>query len=208
MRRFCGIAIAWIAASALAGCASTTLSSEVSTFGGWPADRQPDTYAFERLPSQQIAPETQQRLEDAARGALESAGFRPTDDAGTADVTVQLAARADAMVRSALDDPLWNSGGLYRSRLEYATFGGFSGGFGFGHGFAIGFDEGLHRYAREVTVLIRDRKSGTALYETRATSDGLLPLTPALLRAMFQAALRPFPTREPQAIRVTTPLTR
>ena len=208
MRRFCGIAIAWIAVSVLAGCASTTLSSEVSTFGGWPADRKPDTYAFERLPSQQSEPEKQQRLEDAARHALEGAGFKPADDASTADVTVQLAARADAVYGSGLDDPIWWGGGLYRSRLDYARFGGFGGGLAFGHGFGIGYDEGLHRYVREVAVLIRDRKSGAALYEARASSDGLQALTPSLLTAMFRAALTPFPSSDSQARRVTTPLLR
>lgn len=208
MRRFCGFVIAWIAVSTLGGCASATLNSEVSTFGGWPADRQPDTYAFERLPSQQSEPEKQQRLEDAARSALEGAGFKPAADAGSADVTVQLAARADAVYRSGLDDPFWWSGGLYRSRLEYAAFGGFGGGLAFGHGFGIGYDEGLRRYAREVAVLIRDRKSGAALYEARASSGGLQPLTPSLLNAMFQAALTPFPSGDTKARSITTPLLR
>lgn len=208
MRRFCGIAIAWIAVSVLAGCASTTLSSEVSTFGSWPADRQPDTYAFERLPSQQSEPEKQQRLEDAARSALEGAGFKPAADTGSADVTVQLGARADAVYRSGLDDPIWWSGGLYRSRLDYARFGGFGGGLAFGHGFGIGYDEGLRRYAREVAVLIRDRKSGTVLYEARASSGGLQPLTPSLLTSMFQAALSPFPNGDTKPRNVTTPLAR
>ncbi|MFM9916422.1 MAG: DUF4136 domain-containing protein [Rhizobacter sp.] len=192
----------------LAGCANTTLSSEVSTFGGWPADRQPGTYVFERLPSQQSEPEKQQRLEDAARSALEGAGFKPAGDVGMADVTVQLAARADEVYRSSLDDPFWWNGGPYRSRLDYARFGGFGGGLAFGRGFGIGFDEGLRRYAREVAVLIRDRKSGTAIYEARASSDGLQPLTPSLLGAMFQAALTPFPNDEPKARSITTPLMR
>ena len=38
----------------LGGCAAMrSVSSEVSTFGEWPATRKPGTYAFERLPSQQ-----------------------------------------------------------------------------------------------------------------------------------------------------------
>lgn len=207
MRRCCLLAIAWIAISTLGGCASATLSSEVSTFGSWPADRQPDTYAFERLPSQQSEPERQQRLEDAARAALESAGFKPAANEQAADVTVQLAARADALYRSALDDPLWWNGGLYRSRFGYAGFGGFGGGLAFGRGIGLGyFDDGLRHYAREVAVLIRDRKSGAALYEARASSGGVLPLSPALLGAMFQAALTPFPSGDAKLLSITTPL--
>ncbi len=207
MRRTCLLAITFVVVSGLVGCASNSLSSDVSTFGGWPADRQPDTYAFERLPSQQAEPEKQQRLEDAARSAIESAGFKPAADAQTADVTVQLAARADALYRSGLDDPLWWNGGLYRSRFGYAGFGGFGGGLAFGRGIGLGyFDDGLRHYAREVAVLIRDRKSGAALYEARASSGGVLPLTPALLGAMFQAALTSFPHGDAKPRHVTTPL--
>lgn len=208
MRRFCLLAITSIAISNLVGCASATLSSEVSTFGHWPADRKPDTYAFERLPSQQSEPERQQSLENAARAAIESAGFKPAADEQAADVTVQLAARADAIYRSALDDPLWWNGGLYRSRFGYGGFGGFGGGLAFGRGIGLGyFDDGLRHYAREVAVLIRDRQSGAALYEARASSGGVLPLSPALLAAMFQAALTPFPSGDAKLRSVTTPLT-
>ncbi|MDL2337739.1 MAG: DUF4136 domain-containing protein [Pseudomonadota bacterium] len=206
MRRACLLAITFLVVSALGGCASSSLSSEVSTFGAWPADRRPDTYAFERLPSQQAEPEKQQRLEDAARVAIENAGFKPADDPNTADVTVQLAARADAVYRSALDDPLWWNGGLYHPRFGYAGYGGFGGGLAFGRGFGLGLDDGLRHYAREVAVLIRDRQSGTALYEARASSGGMLPLSPALLSAMFQAALTPFPNGDAKPRSVTTPL--
>ena len=63
----------------LGGCAAfNNLSSEVSTYGPWPAERKPGAFVFERLPSQQAQPEQQSQLEAAARGALEAAGFRPT----------------------------------------------------------------------------------------------------------------------------------
>lgn len=208
MRRSCLLAITSLVVAALGGCATASLSSDVSTYGGWPADRRPDTYAFERLPSQQTEPEKQQRLEDAARAAIESAGFKPATDEQAADVTVQLGARADAVYRSALDDPLWWNGGLYHPRFGYYGYGGFGGGLAFGRGFGLGFDEGLRHYAREVAVLIRDRKSGSALYEARASSGGVLPLTPSLLGAMFQAAMTPFPNGEPQPRSITTPLAR
>jgi hypothetical protein len=57
-------------------------------------------------------------------------------------------------------------------------------------------------------VLIRDRKSGSVVYETHASSDGVLQLTPALMTAMFQAALTPFPGTDAKARSVTTPLVR
>ena len=202
MRRQLVMAFGLLALLAVGGCA-TQISSDVSTFGSWPADRQPDTYVFERLPSQQDQPE-QQRMEDAARSAIESAGFKPAPDAQTADVVVLLGTRVTASYFSPFDDPIWWGGGLYRPRFGHAGFIGFGGGFGRGH--AFGPDDTLRRYVREVSVLIRDRKSGRVVYETRASSDGVLQLTPALMTAMFQAAMTPFPGTDEKARSVTTPL--
>ena len=83
---------------------------------------------------------------------------------------------------------------------------GRTGFVGFGGGF--GLDDTLRRYVREVSVLIRDRKSGRVVYETRASSDGVLQLTPALMTAMFQAAMTPFPGTDEKSRSVTTPLVR
>jgi hypothetical protein len=208
MRRHLLIAISLVALLAASGCA-TQISSDVSTFGNWPADRQPDTYVFERLPSQQDQPE-QQRMEGAARAAIEAAGFKPAPDAQTADVAVLLGTRLTASYFSPFDDPIWWSGGLYHSRFGRGGFVGFGAGLGrgFGGGFAFGPDDTLRRYVREVSVLIRDRKSGSVVYETHASSDGVLQLTPALMTAMFQAALTPFPGTDAKARSVTTPLVR
>lgn len=204
MRRHLVIAFSLVALLTAGGCA-TQVSSDVSTFGSWPADRQPDTYVFERLPSQQEQPD-QQRMEDAARAAIEAAGFKPATDAPSADVSVLLGTRLIAADFSPYHDPIWWNGGLYRSRFGHPGFLGF--GSGFGRGFGFGPDDTLRRYVREVSVLIRDRKSGSVIYETHASSDGVLPLTPALMTAMFQAALTPFPGTDAKARSVTTPLER
>jgi len=208
MRRHLLIAISLVAMLAASGCA-TQISSDVSTFGSWPADRQPDTYVFERLPSQQDQPE-QQRMEDAARAALEAAGFKPAPDAQTADVSVLLGTRLTGSYFSPFDDPIWWGGGLYRSRFGRDGFLGYGAGLGrgFGGGFASAPDDTLRRYVREVSVLIRDRRSGSVVYETHASSDGVMQLTPALMTAMFQAALTPFPGTDAKARSVTTPLVR
>ena len=211
-RRIC-IAIGLAALLAASGCA-TQIYSEVSTFGTWPAGRQPDTYVFERLPSQQDQPD-QQRLEDAARTAIETAGFKPATDAQAADVGVQLGTRLVASHFSPFDDPIGWHGGLHRSRFGYGGFGGgfgggFFGGLGLGHGsgFAFGVDDTWRRHVREVSVLIRDRKSGTVVYESHATSDGVLTTSPALMAALFQATMAPFPTTDAKARSVSTPLAR
>ena len=204
MRRCFLIAIGLVGLLAAGGCA-TQISSDVSTFGSWPADRRPGTYVFERLPSQQDQPE-QQRMEDAARAAIEAAGFRPAADAQTSDVAVLIGTRLIAADFSPINDPIWWNGGLYRTRFGHPGFLGF--GAGFGRGFGFGPDDTLRRYVREVSVLIRDRKSGSVVYETHASSDGVLPLTPTLMTAMFQAALTPFPGTDAKARSIMTPLER
>src|SRR5690348_3732221 len=98
----------------LGACASMNqLSSEVSTYSVWPADRKPSTYAFERLPSQQANPQQAQVLEDAAARALEQAGFTRAADPKAADVTVTLGARVTGYQLSPFDDPFWWHGGLW-----------------------------------------------------------------------------------------------
>ena len=53
---------------------------------------------------------------------------------------------------------------------------------------------------------MRDRKSGTPLYEARATNGSLSRPTPDVFAAMFQAALKDFPNAVPQPHRVAVQL--
>ena len=173
-----------VAAVLLSGCAvMRNLSSEVSSYSQWPADRKPGTYAFERLPSQQSQPEQQQRLEDAARGPIEAAGFTPATDATSAEFSIQLGARVTATARSPFDDPLWWGGGVHYARPWRPYWR---------TGFGVHFYS--PNYAREVALLVRDRKSGQPLYEARAANDGTSPSIDSLLPAMFEAAMMDFPT--------------
>ena len=168
---------------ALGGCASlNSLTSDVRSYGTWPAGRAPGTYVFERLPSQASQPEQQAALEDAARPAVEMAGFKPATDAGKADVTIQLGARITRYDTAPWDDPFWWNYGY-----GFGRFGGWRPGLGLGYR----FDN--PRYEREVAVLIRDRASGKPLFETRAVSDGNYRSDTAMLTAMFEAAMMDFP---------------
>lgn len=170
---------------ALAGCASlNNLTSDVWTYGQWPADRKPSTYAFDRLPSQAAQPERTQRLEDAARGAIEAAGFTPAADPQNADVTVQVGARVSGYDPYPWADPFWLRGGVFYGR------GGphWRGSFGFWAPFPP-----TPVYDRQVALLIRDRKTGAPLYEARASNDGTSPSINSLLPAMYEAAMTDFP---------------
>lgn len=195
-------------AAALAGCASLgSVDSDVSSFSRWPAGRAPATYAFERLPSQQARPQQAQVLEDAARLAIESAGFAPAAEGSTADVTVQLGARIVETDRSPFDDPFWYGayGSLHRP-FGYGRFGRPFWGPGWRGGWGPGRD--LPYYEREVALLIRDRRSGQPLYEARAQSEGNATGVAGVLPAMFTAALRDFPngsTTNPHRVVVEAP---
>ena len=182
-----------IAAVTLSGCASlNSLTSEVSSYSQWPADRKPGSYAFERLPSQQTRPQQQQLLEDSARPALEAAGFTPAADTKDSEYIVQLGARVNA-TEQYFDDPFWWRGGLYSHRFSrpWPYYG-------------IGFGIPSTTYEREVALLIRDRKSGQPLYETRASNDGGSPSIQSLLPAMYEAAMKDFPAGSVTPRQVTT----
>ena len=181
-------AAALAAIAGLSGCAAmNTVTSEVATYGDWPASRAPGRYAFERLPSQNARAERQAELEGAAAQALDAAGFKLAASAAEADVIVQIGARISRTELSPWDDPLWWrwGGGYWRSpawrspsRMSY--YANFNAGW-------------YTRYERSVALLLRDRASGTPLYEAHAQTDGSTAGDSALLAAMFAAALKDFP---------------
>lgn len=201
-------AILLAAFALLSGCASlNSLDSDVSSYSRWPADRKPGTYGFERLPSQQAHPQQAQVLEDAARRAIEAAGFVAAAEATAADVTIQLGARITATDRSPFDDPFWyGPAGPFHRPFGYGRFGRPFWGPSWRYGYwGPAYD--LPYYEREVAVLIRDRRSGQQLYEGRAHSDGSYSGVSEVLAAMFAAALQDFPkgsTENPH--RVRTPM--
>ncbi|HEX2542114.1 MAG TPA: DUF4136 domain-containing protein [Caldimonas sp.] len=180
--------------AALTGCAALNrVDSDVSSFSRWPAGRAPSTYAFERLPSQQAQPQQAQVLEDAARPAIERAGFVLAADARNADVSVQIGARITVTDRSPFDDPFWHGGfGPWHRPFGYSRFGRgywspyWRGGYWGGGSY-------LPSYEREVAVLIRDKRTGEPLYEARAESEGATAGAATVLPAMFQAAMQDFP---------------
>jgi len=174
--------VVFAASIALGGCASThQLDNDVSTFSQWPAGRKPATYVFERLPSQQARPEQQQQLEDAARAALEAAGFAAAPEGQDADVVIQVGARTSATERELYDDPFWWRGGLYTGwrRSRFTT--------------GLGVHYTAPIYEREVALLIRDRKTTQVLYEARASNSASSAASTAVLSAMFEAAMKDFP---------------
>jgi hypothetical protein len=193
------------ALAALSACSGPyTIRSEVSSFGNWPAERQPGSYAFERMPSQQQQGARQTELEEAARAGLEKAGFKPAADAKSADVLVTLGVRVSEQY-APWDDPLWWRWGgninYWRYGAYWRPYGLYGRGFG-GYGpYGYGPER---RYDREVALLLRDRSSSEPLYEARASSDGLTVGDAQLVSAMFEAAMSDFPRSkaEPHSVGV------
>jgi hypothetical protein len=187
-----------LSVAVLSGCAAMNrLDNQVSSYGAWPAGKTPSTYAFERLPSQQQqVPREQIALEEAARPALEAVGFRAAADPASADVLVQLGAavRADRV-------DTWPYRGFGWHGLRRVGY------YGYGYGFGGRLSPGLGHsptYDREVVVLIRDRRTGQTVYETRAATSGFSPSISSLLPAMFEAALKDFPVADGKPRRVVT----
>jgi Domain of unknown function (DUF4136) len=169
----------------LGGCASLrNVTSDVSSFGEWPADRKAGTFAFERLPSQAARAAQAEALEAAALPALKKAGFTEAAAGAAPDVLVQLGARSQRSDYGPWSDPLW-----------------WRGGFGYwGHGpwlsprWGLTMRADFDRFDREVAVLLRDRASGKPLFEARAVNEGNQGSADATtLAAMFEAALMDFP---------------
>jgi hypothetical protein len=173
-----------LAAGLLVACAAlNTLQAEVASYGEWPVERKPGTYAFERLPSQQARADAQQRLEDAAHPALEAAGFVAAAPGATPDVLVQVGARITRYDRSPWDDPLWWRGGFgyWRARPWVGPYP-----------YWYRSSEPT-RYDREVALLLRDPANGKPLYEARDSSEGTTSGGDAVLSAMFKASMADFP---------------
>jgi hypothetical protein len=188
-RRSILTAAALVAATVLGACAAlNTVTSEVATYGDWPAGRAPGRYAFERLPSQQSRAARQAEVEAAAARALASAGFAAAADAAQADVIVQIGARISRTEVVPWDDPLWWrwGAGYWRSPIWRP---------GFHSTYYANLNAGWYttRYERSVALLLRDRVSGAPLYEAHAQTDGATSGDNALLAAMFEAALKDFP---------------
>ena len=179
----------------LAGCAGiSSVTSDVSSFGEWPADRKPGTYAFDRLPSQQADAVRTEALENAARGALAKAGFQPAAAGQTPDALVQVGSRISRTDSGPWVDPLWWHGGygVWRRGPWPGPYWGLNARYD------------ARRYDVEAALLIRDRASGKPLFEARASNSDRADAT--ALAAMYEAALMDFPRLGLNPRRVVVPL--
>jgi Domain of unknown function (DUF4136) len=187
----------------VAGCVSmTTLQAQIASYGQWPAERSPGTYAFDRLPSQQAQPESQQMLEDAAHRALTAAGFTAVPPGAKPDVLVQVGARVTRYDAGPWGDPFWYGGFGYAGWYRRPWIGPYA----YPYPYWSGYYGTWSYYDRQVALMLRDGASGAPLYEARARSDAYSSNSETLT-AMFRAALADFPKSGSVPHSVNVPLT-
>jgi hypothetical protein len=185
------VALAAMALGFLTGCASMRLiDSDVVSVAAVPPGMslQGAKYRFERLPTQVHNPEAG-LAEQQAQAAMTAVGL-VRDDA-TASLSVMLGFSGSQYLADPWGRPL---------APGWTPFGSITIGSGFGGGLGshVGLGMGMRfppptYYRREVSVVMRDLKSGQVVYETRASHAGPWSDSMPIFATLFQAALANFP---------------
>ena len=179
-----------LAVGLLSGCATVRLiDSDVVSVVAAPAGMslQGAKYRFERLPSQANNPEAG-LAEQQAQAAMTAVGLVRDDANAQLSVLVGFAGTqylADAWGRP-LPPGAWSP-----------YYGSISMGRGIGPNVGLGMGMRFPpptQYRREVSLIMRDLKSGQVVYETRATHDGPWADSGRLLPVVLDAALSGYPT--------------
>lgn len=191
LTRWFSVAVAALVLSWLTGCASMRLiDSDVVSVAAAPPGMslQGAKYRFERLPSQVHNPEAG-LAEQQAQAAMTAAGL-VRDDAG-ASLSVMVGFSGSQYLADPWGRPLGPG---------WIPYGSIAVGSGFGRNFGshVGLGVGMRfppptQYRREVSVVMRDLKSGQVVYETRASHAGPWSDSVPIFATLFQAALANFP---------------
>ena len=185
------MALAALSLSFLTGCTSMRLiDSDVVSVAAVPSglSLQGAKYRFERLPSQVHNPEAG-LAEQQAQAAMTAVGLVRDDAAASLSVMVGFSGT------QYLADPWGRPLGT-----GWTPYGSIAVGSGFGRSFGshVGLGVGMRfppptHYRREVSVVMRDLKSGQVVYETRASHTGPWSDSVPIFATLFQAALANFP---------------
>ncbi len=187
-------------AALLSGCAGMrVVDSQVLAVANVPSgvQLQGAKYRFERLPSQVSNPEAG-LAEQQAEQALAAVGLLRDDAAAHISVLVGFQGT------QYLADP-W--GHPYPGPYGSISIGrGVPWGSGVGFGMGMRFPPPTH-YRREVSLILRDLRSGQVVYETRASHDGPWSDSTTIFATLFKAALANFPNPPagPQRVNIEIP---
>ena len=194
--------LALIALGLLTGCAGMrVVDSRVLAVANVPTgvQLQGARYRFERLPSQVNNPEAG-LAEQQAEQALAAVGLVRDDAAAQISVLVGFQGS------QYLADP-WGYPYPYPGPYGSISIGrGAPWGSGVGVGVGMRFPPPTH-YRREVSLILRDLKSGQVVYETRASHDGPWSDSVTIFATLFKAALANFPNPPagPQRVNIEIP---
>jgi hypothetical protein len=187
LTRWFSMALAAMALTFLTGCASMRLiDSDVVSVAAVPPGMslQGAKYRFERLPSQVNNPEAG-LAEQQAQAAMTAVGLVRDDAAASLSVMVGFSGSqypADPWGRPL--GPGWT------------PYGSIAIGSGLGSHIGVGigmrFPPPTH-YRREVSLIMRDLKTGQVVYETRASHAGPWSDSVPIFATLFQAAMANFP---------------
>ena len=184
-------AMAVLTLMVLTGCASMRLiDSDVVSVAALPPGMslQGAKYRFERLPSQVHSAEAG-LAEQQAQAAMTAVGM-VRDDAN-AQLSVMVGFSGSSYLADPWGRPLgpgWSPHGSIAIGTEWG--GGFGSHIGLGMG--MRFPPPTH-YRREVSLVMRDLKSGQVVYETRASHSGPWTDNLPIFATLFQAAMANFP---------------
>jgi len=199
-----------LAVFTLSGCASVFLvDNQVQSFARWSEPsaaapqglpQPPQTYRFERLPSQLQSPRAgdQNTLEAWAAEALTQRGWTPAAAGVNSPWVVEVSASSLRLPRAPWENPwpgAWGFGAGFGSMAHVGP-----GGHVLWSPMFMHMETPYHQ--REVSLVIRHAATGRVAYETRAAHDGRWNSSPALWRAMLDAALQGFPNPAPGARQV------
>lgn len=183
--------ICLLAAGGLSGCASVYLvDNQVQSFARWSeaassVPAAPQTYRFERLPSQMSNEPAQATLERLSAEALASVGWTPATEASTAPWRVQVSASTVTLPRAPWESPP----SPFRRADRVVT----ADGKVLYMPMPMFMEIQSPFYQRKVSLVIRDAASGRVVYETQAAHDGRWGGSEPLWGAMLNAALQGFP---------------
>ena len=185
----------------LTGCATTRMiDSQVKAVATVPAGAQLQgaKYRFERLPLQVHNPEAG-LAEQQAEQALAAVGL-VRDDA-QAQLSVQVGFNSAQYIY----DPAGRLG-AYPWRPYGAIGFGRNGAWGYNMGWSMN-PPPVTDYRREVSLVLRDLRSGLVVYETHASHNGAWRDSEAIFATLFKAALAHFPTPPagPQRVNIEIP---